>query len=115
MAVAANVKGMPEYAEGYRIFGNNFAIPALFLHSFSPWFAGVAFAAIGVGALVPAAIMSISCGNLFTRNIYKEFIAPDCAPATESKVAKMMSLARQGIQSLIARQQSLLGTLALRQ
>jgi SSS family solute:Na+ symporter len=93
MAVAANVKGMPEYAEGYRIFGNNFAIPALFLHSFSPWFAGVAFAAIGVGALVPAAIMSISCGNLFTRNIYKEFIAPDCTPATESKVAKIMSLA----------------------
>ena len=93
MAVAVGVKGMPEYAEGYRIFGNNFAIPALFLHSFSPWFAGLAFAAIGVGALVPAAIMSISCGNLFTRNIYKEFIAPDCTPATESKVAKMMSLA----------------------
>jgi SSS family solute:Na+ symporter len=92
MAVAAGVKGMPEYAEGYRIFGNNFAIPALFLHSFSPWFAGLAFAAIGVGALVPAAIMAISCGNLFTRNIYKEFIAPDCTPATESRVAKIMSL-----------------------
>jgi solute:Na+ symporter, SSS family len=93
MAVAAGVKDMPEYAEGYRIFGNNFAIPALFLHSFSPWFAGLAFAAIGVGALVPAAIMAISCGNLFTRNIFKEFIAPNCTAATESRVAKVMSLA----------------------
>ena len=92
MAVAAGVKGMPEYAEGFKIFGNNFAIPALFLHAFSPWFAGIAFAAIGIGALVPAAIMAISCGNLFTRNIYKEFIAPECTPATESKVAKIMSL-----------------------
>src|SRR5665213_330012 len=93
MAVAANVKGMPEYAEGFQIFGNNFAIPALFLHAFSPWFAGVAFAAIGIGALVPAAIMAISCGNLFTRNIFKEYIAPDCSPVMESRVAKIMSLA----------------------
>jgi ribonuclease PH len=33
----------------------------------------------------------------------------------DMQLAKMMSLARQGIQSLIARQQALLGTLALRQ
>ena len=32
------------------------------------WFAGVAFAAIGIGALVPAAIMSIAAANLWTRN-----------------------------------------------
>ena len=93
MAVATGVKDMPEFNNGIATFGNNFAIPALFLHSFSPWFAGVAFAAIGVGALVPAAIMSISCGNLFARNIFKDFIAPNCTAATESKVAKMMSLA----------------------
>jgi ribonuclease PH len=31
------------------------------------------------------------------------------------QLAKMMSMARQGIQSLIARQQALLGKLALRQ
>ena len=66
---------------GFDRFGNNFAVPALFLHMFPAWFAGVAFAAIAIGALVPAAIMSIACGNLFTRNIYKEFIAPDCTPA----------------------------------
>lgn len=33
----------------------------------------------------------------------------------DAQLAKMMSLARQGIQSLIAKQQTLLGTLALRQ
>lgn len=92
MAVAAGVKADPAYAAGFKMFGNNFAVPALFLRAFSPWFAGVAFAAIGIGALVPAAIMAISCGNLFTRNIFREFIAPNCTAATESKVAKIMSL-----------------------
>jgi SSS family solute:Na+ symporter len=91
MALAAGVKSMPEYAAGFDRFGNNFAVPALFLHMFPDWFAGVAFAAIGVGALVPAAIMSIACGNLFTRNIYREFIAPDCSPQTETKVAKIVA------------------------
>ena len=75
MAIAAGVKAMPEYAGGFERFGNNFAVPALFLQMFPGWFAGVAFAAIAIGALVPAAIMSIACGNLFTRNIYREFIA----------------------------------------
>src|SRR5258706_426531 len=91
-AVAAGVKGMPEYASGFASFGNNFAIPALFLHMFPPWFAGVAFAAIAIGALVPASIMAIASGNLFTRNIYKEFIAPDCSPAQEARAAKLASL-----------------------
>ena len=55
----------------------NFAVPALFLASFPSWFVGVAFAAIAIGALVPAAIMSIACANLFTRNLYKEYLAPE--------------------------------------
>ena len=33
--------------------------------------------AIAIGALVPAAIMSIACANLFTRNLYKELLAPE--------------------------------------
>ena len=49
-------------------------VPLLFDKMFPPWFAGVAFAAIGIGALVPAAIMSIAAANLLTRNIYVEFI-----------------------------------------
>jgi SSS family solute:Na+ symporter len=97
MALAAGVTGMPEYAQGFKSFGNNFAVPALFLHMFPGWFAGFAFAAIAIGALMPASIMAIACGNLFTRNIFKEFIAPDCKPETEAKVAKLVAfLAKLG-------------------
>ncbi len=53
-AIAAGVAHMPEYAAGFKQFGNNFAVPALLLHSFPSWFVGIAFAAIGIGALVPA-------------------------------------------------------------
>lgn len=68
------------------------AVPLLFLKEFPSWFAGVAFAAIAIGALVPAAIMSIAASNLFTRNIYREFINPDCTHRQESRMAKFVSL-----------------------
>ncbi|HEV2562091.1 MAG TPA: sodium:solute symporter [Rhizomicrobium sp.] len=92
MAVAAGVKSNPAFADGFKEFGANYAVPALFLQMFPSWFVGVAFAAIAIGALVPAAIMSIACANLFTRNIYREYLDPNCAPARESQVAKIASL-----------------------
>jgi SSS family solute:Na+ symporter len=92
MALAAGVRAMPEYAGGFGAFGNNFAVPALFLHIFPAWFVGVAFAAIAIGALVPASIMAIASGNLFTRNIYKAFFRPACTGAEEGSAAKMTSL-----------------------
>lgn len=67
-------------------------IPQLFEDSFPSWFAGVAFAAIAIGALVPAAIMSIAAANTFTRNIYKEWLKPDATPQQEAKVSKLVSL-----------------------
>src|ERR1700704_2423958 len=66
--------------------------PALILHSFPDWFAGVAFAAIGIRGLVPAAIMSIAASNLFTRNIYMRFINTDCTAKQETQNAKIVSL-----------------------
>ena len=92
MAIAAGVGSNPAYAGGFELYGANFAVPALFLESFPSWFVGVAFAAIAIGALVPAAIMSIACANLFTRNLYKEFIRPDCSEAEEARMAKIVSL-----------------------
>ncbi|HWU00707.1 MAG TPA: sodium:solute symporter [Rhizomicrobium sp.] len=92
MAVAAGVGQMPDFADGFKQYGANFAVPALFLAMFPSWFVGVAFAAIAIGALVPAAIMSIACANLYTRNIYREFINPTCSHIQESSQAKMMSL-----------------------
>ena len=67
-------------------------MPALLLHSFPSWFVGVAFAAIGIGALVPAAIMSIAAANLYTRNIHREFINPNPTNKQESQIAKWVSL-----------------------
>ena len=92
MAIAAGVDKDPAYAAGFAEYGSNFAVPALFLASFPSWFVGVAFAAIAIGALVPAAIMSIACANLYTRNFYKEFLRPDCTEAEEARTAKLVSL-----------------------
>jgi SSS family solute:Na+ symporter len=92
MAIAAGVDKNPVHAAGFAQYGANFAVPALFLDMFPSWFVGVAFAAIAIGALVPAAIMSIACANLFTRNLYKEFWNPDCTDAEEARMAKIVSL-----------------------
>jgi solute:Na+ symporter, SSS family len=92
MAIASGVQAMPQYAAGFKAFGPNFAVPALLLHSFPNWMVGIAFAAIGIGALVPAAIMSIASANLFTRNIYKAYLRPDCSDAQQSRMAKIVSL-----------------------
>ena len=92
MAIAAGVGGDPTHAAGFERYGPNYAVPALFLSSFDSWFVGVAFAGIAIGALVPAAIMSIACANLFTRNLYKEYLRPDCSEAQEAYVAKVVSL-----------------------
>ncbi len=89
MAIAAGVKpltgasGKPD---------TNTVVPLLFDKMFPDWFAGVAFAAIGIGALVPAAIMSIAAANLWTRNIYKEYLRPNATHAEEARMSKLASL-----------------------
>jgi SSS family solute:Na+ symporter len=92
MAIAVGVDKLPEYAEGFSLFKANFAVPALLLHMFPSWFVGIAFAAIGIGALVPAAIMSIAAANLFTRNIYREFFDETLGGRQEAQMAKWASL-----------------------
>jgi SSS family solute:Na+ symporter len=67
-------------------------VPALFKSLFPGWFAGFAFAAIGIGALVPAAVMSIGAANLFTRNVWKAYVDPGMDQAREAQVAKVTSL-----------------------
>src|SRR6185312_1353887 len=70
----------------------NDVVPALFNALFPSWFTGFAFSAIAIGALVPAAVMSIGAANLFTRNFWKPYVNNDVTPAQEEKVAKMVSL-----------------------
>ncbi|MDN3357261.1 monocarboxylate uptake permease MctP [Actinomadura sp. DC4] len=89
MAIAAGIK--PVTGGNGKPDGNT-VVPLLFDHVFPSWFAGVAYAAIGIGALVPAAIMSIAAANLFTRNIYKEYIRRDATDSEEATVSKVASL-----------------------
>ncbi|HZE34231.1 MAG TPA: sodium:solute symporter [Actinoallomurus sp.] len=88
MAIAAGIKPI---ASGGKVDSNT-VVPLLFDHIFPSWFTGVAYAAIGIGALVPAAIMSIAAANLFTRNIYKEYIRRDASESEEATVSKLASL-----------------------
>jgi SSS family solute:Na+ symporter len=67
-------------------------VPQFFENAFPSWFAGVAFAAIAIGALVPAAIMSIAAANLFTRNIYRAYFEHGVSREKEASVAKVTSL-----------------------
>ncbi|WP_410667028.1 monocarboxylate uptake permease MctP [Amycolatopsis sp. cmx-4-68] len=90
VAITAGVKPLTNAATG-KADGNTI-VPVLFDSQFSSWFAGIAFAAIGIGALVPAAIMSIAAANLWTRNIYKEYIRKNATPQEEAKQAKLASL-----------------------
>ena len=92
MAIAAGVEKCRITARRLHDVPGNFAVPALSLDSFPSWFVGFAFAAIGIGALVPAAIMSIAAANLFTRNIYREFINPNCTSEGGSADGEAASL-----------------------
>jgi len=88
MAIKAGVKpvvtgGKPD---------SNTIVPGLFDAMFPSWFSGIAFAAVAIGALVPAAIMSIAAANLWTRNVYKEYLKPDATPAQEAQMSKLASL-----------------------
>ena len=84
--------GAMALAAGIRVKNPQDAVPQLVLWAFPDWFAGFCFAAIALGALVPAAVMSIGAANTFTRNIWKPFIHPQMTPREESILAKIVSL-----------------------
>ena len=84
--------GYMAYAAKIAVKSNNDVVPALFNALFPAWFSGFAFAAIAIGALVPAAVMSIGAANLFTRNFWKPYVNPDVTAHGEAKVAKLVSL-----------------------
>jgi solute:Na+ symporter, SSS family len=85
MAIVAGIKVSKEY-------GANSAIPDLLIKMFPEWFVGFAFAAIAIGALVPASVMSIAAANLFSRNIYREYFRRRANDREEATVSKITSL-----------------------
>jgi SSS family solute:Na+ symporter len=90
MAIAAKIVPLGKTATSTG--DGNTVVPLLFDKMFPHWFAGIAFAAIGIGALVPAAIMSIAAANLFTRNIYREYFKRNATPRQEAIASKIASL-----------------------
>ena len=63
--------GLMARAAGIHAAHASSVVPLLFLSIFPGWFAGFAFAAIAVGALVPASVMAIGAANLASRNIVR--------------------------------------------
>ncbi|MEL5848642.1 MAG: sodium:solute symporter [Candidatus Igneacidithiobacillus chanchocoensis] len=92
MAYAAKLPSNPSLAPYFHAYGPQFAMPGLLLQYFPGYFVGIGFAAVAIGALVPAAIMSIAAANLFTRNIYRAYWHPNCSAGQETQVAKLVSL-----------------------
>jgi len=84
--------GYAALAAGVHTKDTSMAVPLLFLGQFPEWFAGFCLSAIAIGALVPAAIMSIAASNLFTRNLYGAFRRTPLTPVEESRIAKLVSL-----------------------
>jgi solute:Na+ symporter, SSS family len=90
-AIAAHTQPLTNAATGQA--DSNTVIPMLFQGHFPAWFAGIAFAALGIGTLVPASVMSIAAANLWTRNIYKTYLRRQASPeqeATQSKIASLV-------------------------
>jgi SSS family solute:Na+ symporter len=90
MAIAAGVKTDPRFVAGFAQYGSSFAVPALIIANFPSWFVGVAFAAIAIGALVPAAIMAIAAANIFARDIWGQFLGH--AEDGGAQVAKLFAI-----------------------
>jgi solute:Na+ symporter, SSS family len=84
----------PAVNAGVKAGGGNaqLSVPLLFEHMFPSWFAGIGYSAVIIGALVPAAIMSIAAANLFARNVYKEFFRPQASAAEQTRAAQAASL-----------------------
>jgi SSS family solute:Na+ symporter len=83
-ALAAGVAAPPGGAEA--------ALPLLVDQLMPAALTGVLFGAFAVGALVPAAVMSIAAATAFVRNIYVEYFNPLATPKYQTRVAQWVSL-----------------------
>ncbi|HLX50685.1 MAG TPA: sodium:solute symporter [Streptosporangiaceae bacterium] len=89
MALAAHVKPVGGTAKAP---DSTTIVPVLFNSEFPHWFAAIAFGAIAIGALVPAAIMGISAANTFARDIYRPYLRPGASDREEGLVSQIVSV-----------------------
>ncbi len=78
-------------AAGIASKDSSLIVPLLFARYFPGWFAGVAYAAIVIGAIVPAAVMAIGGSNVFVSNVAGEFHRERTPAAT--RLTKNVTLA----------------------
>ncbi|MFD5158683.1 sodium:solute symporter [Streptomyces hawaiiensis] len=88
------VLGFAALAAGVRApeGGAEAAVPMLVDRLMPGPLAGLVFGAITVGALVPAAVMSIAAATSFVRNVYVEYVHPTATPKRQVRIAKAVSL-----------------------
>lgn len=86
VALAASVVPLTSGATGAPDV--NTVIPLLLSDQSPPWFAGLAFAAITVSALVPAAVLAIGAANLWARSIYRNYLRRGASPEQEGRQAR---------------------------
>ncbi|MCM2389834.1 sodium:solute symporter family protein [Streptomyces albipurpureus] len=73
--------------------GSESAVPMLVDRLMPAPLAGLVFGAITVGALVPAAVMSVAAATSFVRNVYVEYVHPTATPKRQVRIAQAVSLA----------------------
>ncbi|MFJ5899451.1 sodium:solute symporter [Streptomyces sp. NPDC093064] len=83
-AVAAGVRTPDGGAEA--------AVPMLVAQTMPAPLAGLVFGALTIGALVPAAVMSIAAATTFVRNVYVEYFHPTATPKRQVRIAKVVSV-----------------------
>lgn len=69
------------------------AVPLLVALLLPAVLTGLVFAALAIGALVPAAVMSVAAGALVARNVHAEWFRPGSTPRMQTRVARTTSLA----------------------
>jgi SSS family solute:Na+ symporter len=88
------VLGLAALAAGVRVpaGGAEAAVPLLVADVLPPALTGLVFGALAIGALVPAAVMSVAAGALFSRNVFVEYLHPTATPVMQTRVARVTSL-----------------------
>ena len=86
--------GIAALAAGVHVPANGAetAVPMLVDRLMPGSLAGLVFGAITIGAMVPAAVMSIAAATSFVRNVYVEYFHPTATPKRQVRIAKMVSL-----------------------
>ncbi|HET9655529.1 MAG TPA: sodium:solute symporter [Kineosporiaceae bacterium] len=93
LAVVA-LAGTAALARGVRVPAGRaeLAVPELVHHALPSPVAGLVLGVIGIGALVPAAVMSVAAASTFASNVYLEYVNPTAVPAQVTQVARVVSV-----------------------